>query len=84
MNVEQALDVAHTIKRNVGVSHCGEPGCEFCAAKALAAEVQRQRSEIEGLRRLLDARPAPRPRHGSMCRHCSGQLVDGICPECDA
>lgn len=81
MNVDQALEVAHTIKRKVGVIHCGEPDCELCAARVLADEVRRQQSEIAGLRKLANAKPLP--KGVAICRHCSGPTVDGICADCD-
>lgn len=70
MNIDQALDVAHTLARLYGVTHCANTECETCATRVLAQEVQRQRLVIQRL------------RDKTHCPHCGGLLVDGICAGC--
>lgn len=68
MNVDQALELAHTAARRYGTSHCSDPYCETCAARVLAGELKRLREQRKPSR--------------TNCPHCESVLVDGICGNC--
>lgn len=82
MNIETALDVAHQARRSLGDGECSnQSNCTHCAALVLATEVRQLRLTVRQLERLVES--AETKRAPTICGHCGGGLIDGICAKCD-
>ena len=98
MDIDTALDLAYSLRRQYNQRHCEEADCRVCAVLTLADALKEARRDKDVAQRasihLADhARKQEeradrltveaKARGAGLCPTCKNQLVDGICGVCD-